>query len=139
MLRDFQVIRGIGSEVRIDPEKGRVEKTYKPGFPIRAMYWLAFQAKFPYESNRNALRAAELRREIAQAVLAYELSPLLVAQPENVDTDEAVLVTQFVDGTSPRDRKTARRFLKLVTKAFLRAGLPTWQVSPVAAQEPPAT
>jgi hypothetical protein len=124
----YRVIHNMGSRVLIDEAEGVVFKAYKPGRAIRLMYWLAFQSKFPYESNANALRAAELRREIANSILAYELSPELVARP--LAGNPAGLTTQFVKGTAPRDKATAKRFLKFVTRAFLRTGLPTWQVSP---------
>ncbi|HET9200415.1 MAG TPA: hypothetical protein VFO84_05505, partial [Dehalococcoidia bacterium] len=70
---EHRVIEGIGSRVLIDEDQGLVFKKYRPGKAIRALYWLSFQSKFPYESNTHALRASELRRAIADLVLEYEL------------------------------------------------------------------
>ena len=42
-----------------------VTKIYAPGFVPRAIYWLSFQAEFPYIGNRDALEAAVLRRNLA--------------------------------------------------------------------------
>jgi hypothetical protein len=125
----------MGSRVLIDEDQGVVFKSYKPGRLIRAMYWLAFQAGFPYESNPHALRASALRREIADLVLEYELMPGIVSQARPTDGTQGLL-SEFVSGTAPRDDATARGFLKYVTKAFLRAGLPTWQVAPWQPRSP---
>ena len=127
--QEQRVVEGIGSRVLIDEQQGLVFKSYRPNRLIRAMYWAAFQAKFPYESNVHALRASELRREIADLVLEFELLPGVVSQARSTDGAQGLL-TDFVAGTAPRDEKTARGFLKYVTKAFLRSGLPTWQVAP---------
>jgi hypothetical protein len=49
---------------------------------------------------------------------------------EERDGGGYVFVTELVDGGEPQDRKKARRFLHDVTDAFIKSGLPTWQVSP---------
>jgi hypothetical protein len=133
--RDRRIVESMGSRVLIDEANGLVYKSYRPGKLIRALYWISFQAKFPYESNIHALRASELRREIADLVLEFELMPGIVSQARSTDGDKGLL-TEFVSGTAPRDEKTARGFLKYVTRAFLRSGLPTWQVAPWQPRSP---
>ena len=45
-------------------------------------------------------------------------------------SDGFAFVTEYVEGTKPRDTKHARRFLGRISDAFIEAGLPPWQVSP---------
>ncbi len=48
-----------------------VSKVYAPGFVPRALYWLAYQAEFPYIRNRAALEAAQHRRNLAALLTEY--------------------------------------------------------------------
>ncbi|MFQ5880828.1 MAG: hypothetical protein ACE5IZ_11745, partial [Dehalococcoidia bacterium] len=125
-------VNGIASRVVLDPKQGTATKVYRKHFLVRLLYWLAFQASFPYHANRAALKAAQYRRRIAGLVTKFFLgrdivAPVLAVRPEG---DGYAFVTEYVNGTKPRNRKRARQFLGRVTNAFIQAGLPTWQVTP---------
>ncbi|HET9659782.1 MAG TPA: phosphatase PAP2 family protein, partial [Thermomicrobiales bacterium] len=48
-----------------------VAKVYAPGLLPRALYWIAFQAPFPYIANVHALWAAAYRRNLAGMLTDY--------------------------------------------------------------------
>lgn len=50
-----EIASSIASVVVLNPEQGTGTKVYKPPTVVRLLYWLAFQAKFPYETNAAAL------------------------------------------------------------------------------------
>lgn len=109
-----------------------VAKIYAPGFVPRALYWLAFQAPFAYCSNRDALEAAVLRRNLAGMLTEYWYGSNRVARAlgiEEVDARPAI-VSAFVDGREPRDHRAAHAFLNDLANRFDEVGLPTWQVDP---------
>ena len=63
--QDVVIAHSISSTVHLDFRQGVAHKTYSaPGW-VRALYRVAFQAPFPYESNRDAMDAAAARRTIA--------------------------------------------------------------------------
>lgn len=126
------IVKGIASRVVLDRKRGTATKVYRKHFLVRLLYWLSFQAPFPYLSNIAALKAAQYRRRIAGLITKFFLgrdvvAPTLEVRPEG---DGYAFVTEYVSGTSPRDRKQARAFLGRVTEAFIQSGLPTWQVTP---------
>jgi hypothetical protein len=125
-------VDGIASRVVLDRKQGTATKIYRKHFLVRLLYWLAFQAPFPYVSNRPALKAAQYRRRIAGLITRFFLgrdvvAPVLEVRPE---ADGYAFVTEYVNGQRPRDKKRAREFLGRVTEAFIASGLPTWQVTP---------
>jgi hypothetical protein len=127
------VVKGIASTVALDYVHGIVHKTYRPGIVVRALYWLAFQAPFPYVSNRDAIAAARERRRIAGLLTKFWYGEDLVAPVVDIHEEEdgrVAFVTRLVAGKAPTDRRDARRYLKGLTRRFVEAGLPTWQVSP---------
>lgn len=110
----------------------RVAKVYAPGFLPRAIYWLAFQAPFPYIRNLAALRAARHRRALAGMLTEYwygmnRVAPVLDIEPT---AGQYALVSAFVDGRAPSDRAAAKAFLRDLRDRFEQAGLPTWQIDP---------
>lgn len=111
---------------------GEVAKVYNPGFLPRALYWLSFQAPFPYERNRDALRAAAERRNLAALLTEYWYGEARVARVTGIEPagDRWALVSEFVDGHAPSDREDAKRFLRDLRARFEQAGLPTWQIDP---------
>jgi hypothetical protein len=115
-----------------------VSKIYRPGFLPRAIYWLAFQAEFPYMRNQAALRAAVLRRNLIGMLTEYWYGENLVARAIGIDQvgGRYAITSEYVDGTPPRDRRAARRFLADLYERFDAAGLPTWQIDP---RQPRAT
>ena len=74
----------LASVVLIDPIRGCVTKTADPPLVIRGLYWLAFQADFPYSSNLAALIAAKYRREVAGSLTYHHFGRAVIA-PINTD------------------------------------------------------
>lgn len=109
-----------------------VSKVYAPGFLPRAIYWLAFQAEFPYIRNEAALRAAEARRNLAALLTEFWYGATRVARVTSIDRVEAgyALTSEFVDGHAPTDRAAAKAWLRDLRGKFEAAGLPTWQIDP---------
>jgi hypothetical protein len=100
---------------------------------VRALYWLAFQAPFPYSNDRDALEASIQRRVVVGLLTKYWFGLDIVAPVVGISEDEngdTAFVTELVRGREPENLYRARRFLKLLTRHFIEAGLPTWQVSP---------
>jgi hypothetical protein len=126
-------IKGVGSHVTLDYRTGAVHKMYKPRFAVKALYWLAFQAPFPYSTDRDALEASRERRVIVGLLTKYWFGVDIVAPVRGIEEDEqgnTAFVTELVHGHEPENKYRARRFLKILTQHFIEAGLPTWQVSP---------
>jgi hypothetical protein len=109
-----------------------VSKIYRPGFLPRAIYWLAFQAEFPYMRNQAALRAAVERRNLIGQLTEYWYGSNHVARAIRVDrvSGRYAITSEFVDGSEPHDRESAKRFLEDLVQKFEEAGLPTWQIDP---------
>ena len=125
-------VKGIASRVVLDPRNGTATKTYRQHFLVGLLYWIAFQSSFPYICNRAAIKAAEYRRRVAGLITKFFLGRNVVAPVLEVreGSDGFAFVTEYVEGTKPRDTKHARRFLGQISDAFIEAGLPPWQVSP---------
>ncbi len=121
------------SAVALDPAAGTATKFFNPPAIIRALYWIAFQARFPYERNLAALEASRYRRQIAGLLTQYRFGKNLVAPVQSVrwSGGRANLVTELVPGeeAKPEDSE-ARRFLGDVSELFAEAGLPVWQLNP---------
>ncbi|MCO5220426.1 MAG: phosphatase PAP2 family protein [Thermomicrobiales bacterium] len=109
-----------------------VAKVYAPGLLPRALYWLAFQAPFPYVANTHALWAAAHRRNLAGMLTEYWYGQRLTAGALGVDRIDGrlALVSEFVEGEAASDRAAAKRFLTDLRARFEEAGLPTWQIDP---------
>ncbi len=56
---------GLASRVLLDRDHATATKRYRPPLVVKVLYWLAFQAPFPYVRNEPALQAAKARRTIA--------------------------------------------------------------------------
>ena len=124
--------RSIASTVVLDPDKGTATKIYSPPGVVRLIYWLAFQAKFPYEHNWASLDAATYRRKIASALTTHRFGKDLVAHVTAVECDYGPcrFVTDFIPGEKVENDQTAREFLAQVAETFAEAGLGVWQVNP---------
>ena len=130
---EIVLAHSISSRVELDYGRGTAHKTYSPPGWVRALYAAAFQSPFPYEANGHALEAAASRRQIAGLLTAYWYGENLVSPAIDVHAEDDLsigFVTELVRGTAPTDKRDARRFLKDLTRNFLEAGLPTWQVTP---------
>ncbi|HEX5167305.1 MAG TPA: hypothetical protein VFV93_17995 [Thermomicrobiales bacterium] len=109
-----------------------VSKIYAPGLVPRAIYWLAFQAPFPYMRNEAALRAAILRRNLAGMLTEYWYGSNRVARAIAIDQIDgrSAITSEYVPGGPPTDRHAAHAFLDDLARRFDAVGLPTWQVDP---------
>jgi hypothetical protein len=123
----------ISSSVDLDFENNLAHKVYHPRRYVRVLYWLAFQAPFPYVANHAALEAARQRRIIVDRLAKFWFGHDLVAdvvEIEDVPEGGHDFVTELVRGKEPPHKKRVWRFLKQLDEKFLDAGLPTWQVTP---------
>ena len=113
-------------------QRDTVSKVYAPGFVPRALYWLAYQAEFPYIRNRAALEAARERRNMAALLTEYWYGQTAVARVTGIDVIDGnlALTSERVDGGEPADREAARVWLRDLRSRFEEAGLPTWQIDP---------
>ena len=120
------------SQVVLDPEKKTATKVYKPPVLFRLLYWLAFQARFPYQHSEAALQAAVYHRKIAGLLTRYRFGTDLVSPVIAVDKagGKLALVTELVSGEKPENDEATKQFLEQVTETFAEAGLPIWQVNP---------
>ena len=128
----LRIVRSIASVVLLDPQRGTATKVYRPPLLVRLMYWLAFQAKFPYDSNRQALVAGHFRRQIASKLTTHRFGKDLVAPVTAIDRvqGEFNFVTKYVPGNVAENDEAAKRFLTQVSETFSAAGLSVWQVNP---------
>lgn len=108
-------------------------KIYAPGFVPRAIYWLAFQAEFPYIRNLAALRAAVLRRNLAGRLTEYWYGSNRVARALGIAVvgDRFGIASEYIpQGGEPPDPGEVETFLYDLSARFDQAGLPTWQIDP---------
>lgn len=120
------------SVVMLDAEQGTAIKVYDPPFVIRILYWLAFQAKFPYDANPHALEASVFRRQIAGLLTEYQFGKNLVSPilAMGCIAGRPSIISKLIVGEeAPNDEKT-QEFLKKVTVLFAAAGMPVWQLNP---------
>ncbi len=129
---------GLASRVLLDRVHGTAIKKYQPPWYVRLLYWLAFQAPFPYVRNEASLRAARARRVIASRLTEFWFGTDLVAATLDISCDEegCIFVTQLIEGEVPKDKKKARAFLRKIAPRFQEVGLPTWQVLPMNPKAP---
>ena len=129
---------GLASRVLLDRVHGTAIKKYQPPWFVRLLYWLAFQAPFPYVRNEASLRAARARRIIASRLTEFWFGTDHVAATLDISCDEdgCIFVTQLIEGELPKDKKQARAFLRKIAPRFQEVGLPTWQVDPLNPKAP---
>ena len=126
------VASSIASVVVLDPEEGTATKRYVPPPLVRVLYWIAFQAKFPYENNTAALESGRYRRQIASLLTTHRFGKDLVAPVTTIDCTHGScsFVTEFIPGELAQNDKQAQKFLGEVSESFAEAGLSVWQVNP---------
>ena len=124
--------KSIASVVVLNPEKGTATKVYKPPPLVGLLYWVAFQAKFPYTANAAALEAAVYRRRIAGILTLHRFGKDLVAPATGTSCDHGNFnfVTEYVPGTKVANDASAQKFLGEVAELFAEAGLGVWQINP---------
>ena len=124
--------KSIASVVVLNPEEGTATKVYKPPPLVGILYWIAFQAKFPYTDNANALEAAIYRRRIASLLTLHRFGKELVAPAIRIDWEHGncSFVTEYVPGSKVGNDAGAQKFLGEVADLFANAGLGVWQINP---------
>lgn len=130
--RHVETYGSVASYVYLDRMHGTATKVYAPTAPVKALYWLAFQAPFPYSHNLCALKAAEQRRRIAGLLTQHFFGQDMVAPVLEVRCNGGgcAFITELVPGEAPSDREKAQQFLGAVSRRFVEVGLPTWQINP---------
>ena len=138
--RDVPAVTGDGiryngsyaSAVVLDSNAGTATKHFRPPAIIQAMYWTAFQARFPYDHNRDALEATTYRRRIAGLLTRYRFGKDLVAPVLEIDWSggKPSMVTELIPGHEADNDAPAKHFLGEVSELFASAGLPVWQLNP---------
>ncbi|MCH7737543.1 MAG: phosphatase PAP2 family protein, partial [Chloroflexi bacterium] len=126
------VASSIASVVVLDSVEGTATKVYRPPPLVRVLYWLAFQAKFPYETNKAALQAGKYRRQIASLLTIYRFGKDLVAPVTAIDCEHGNcrFITEFIPGEVAENDAPAKKFMGEVSEIFAEAGLSVWQVNP---------
>ncbi len=106
---------GVGAEVNLvrDPATGRLcaEKLFRSKPSVSAfirdtLYWVCFQAPFPYRTNMDAIQAAVFRRKVLRSLTEFWFGRPLVAEAWYTRWDDTakayVLGTEYVAGRGPR-------------------------------------
>ena len=126
-----RVEHSIASTVVLDVERGEAIKTYAPPFAVRLLYWLSFQARFPYESNERALTSAVHRRGIAGFLTRCRFGKDLVAPISTEHTGGRWrLVSELISGEKVENDAETQAFLRDLAEMFASAGLSGWQINP---------
>lgn len=127
------VTGSVSSRVVLDFDAGTAEKAYGSGTPlVRWLYWICFQAPFPYTANEAALETALHRRRVVGLLTKFWFGEDIVApmvELRRLDSGHMALVTELVRGDVPRNIPAAQAMLRELTTRFLESGLPVWQVA----------
>ena len=126
------VTGSIASRVELDWRAGTATKEYRPPWLVRALYWVAFQAPFPYQANRHALMAAAANRKIVGFLTRHRFGQDMIAPVVSIDEADGRyrLVTELVVGVEPESNGEVAETLSEFYQYFQETGLPTWQISP---------
>ena len=126
------VTGSVASRVYLDWRAGTATKEYRPPWVVRALYWVAFQAPFPYQANRHALVAAEANRKIVGLLTRHRFGQDMIAPVLSIDEADGRyrLVTELVEGVEPESNDAVAETLSEFYQYFQETGLPTWQISP---------
>ena len=129
---ELDVVNSIASTVYLDKDRGVAIKEYNPCLLVQGLYWLAFQAPFPYQKRKEALLAAQYRRDIANLLTKHNFGYDMVSPILNIRETNGTyqLVTRFVPGDKPWSNHQIYGELRKLTDFFNTVGLPTWQVLP---------
>jgi undecaprenyl-diphosphatase len=122
----------LASTVYLDDAAGTADKVYRPSRPVRLLYWMAYQAPFPYAAREEALRTAAAVRELTGWLTRYWTGTDMVSPVREIRREggEFHFVTELVQGEEPADNATILDDLRRLRRHFAAAGLPTWQIDP---------
>ena len=128
----IKIAGSIASKVYLDSNAGTATKEYHPPFAIRALYWLAFQAPFPYKARKDALEAAAAKRKIAGFLTTHRFGKDMVASVYEIRDGDGTygFVTELVPGAEPESNREVEELLREYYSFFQEIGFPTWQISP---------
>lgn len=128
----IKIARSIASTVYLDARAGTAAKEYNPPRAVRWLYWLAFQAPFPYQHRREALEAAAANRKIASLLTKHQFGHDMVAAFYEIRNGGSnyQFVTELIPGTSPKSNREIEDTLSNLYSYSQEVGLPTWQISP---------
>ena len=126
------VTGSVASRVLLDWKAGTATKEYRPPWLVRALYWVAFQAPFPYQANGHALLAAAANRKIVGLLTRHRFGQDMIAPVLSIDEADGRyrLVTELVEGIEPESNSAVAETLSEFYHYFQETGLPTWQISP---------
>ena len=126
------VTGSIASTVYLDWKAGTATKQYSAPLPIRALYWLAFQAPFPYSARRDALEAAASKRRVAGLLTKHKYGYDMVAAVHGIHGTEGSyqFETELINGVEPASNSEVGDLLADLYAYFQETGLPTWQIAP---------
>jgi undecaprenyl-diphosphatase len=131
---DGVIVTGsIASKVVLDLRAGTATKEYRPPWPVRALYWVAFQAPFPYRARKDALLAGAAKRKIAGLLTEHRFGADMVAPVLDIRQREDgayEFVTELVPGREPESNSEVEGVLTELYAFFRQTGLPTWQIAP---------
>lgn len=119
------------STVFIDRESQTATKVYTPSLAVRALYWLAFQSKYPYSSNLASLIAAKYRRDVARRLTFHHFGREVVAPIIDITPVGSwfALRSELVIGDDVVRDRDSLQFLVEVKALFDSFGFPVWQVN----------
>ena len=122
----------IASTVYLDSKAGTASKEYSPPLAVRALYWLAFQAPFPYAVRRDSLEAAASKRRVAGLLTKHKYGYDMVAAVRGIRETEGgyQFETELINGVEPASTSEIQDLLADLYAYFQETGLPTWQIAP---------
>lgn len=86
---------------------------------------MAYQAKFPYETNNAALVSGKYRRQIASLLTLYRFGKDFVASVTTIDCGhgDCRFVTEFIPGEAAENDAPAQKFTGEVSEIFAEVSL----------------
>ena len=132
IVNGVRIARSIASKVYLDFNAGTATKEYSPPLPVKLLYWVAFQAPFPYRGRRDALEAAAAKRKIAGLLTKHQYGRDMVAPVYEIRNGGSSyqLVSELVPGSEPASNREIEHTLSDMYSYFQETGLPTWQIAP---------
>ena len=123
--KNCKVASSIASVVVLDPVGGTATKVYTPPPLVRILYWMAYRAKFPYETNNAALVSGKYRRQIASLLTLHRFGKDLVAPVTTIDCGhgDCRFVTEFIPGEAAENDAPAQKFTGEVSEIFAEVSL----------------
>lgn len=115
-------------------ENEHITKYNHPTVFVRLLHLIFFRRWIhPYEI-KDYLYMATYRRRIANLVLEFTLNKkdtvAIIDAVGSEDENNCGIRSRFIKGELATPSPEARKFFETVVEAFLKAGLPTWQVNP---------